>query len=203
MSQNGARMKAPVSSAPWRISTVNEVEKVKSETKAKPAKAANQHASSDHSATTPSPKRRRKRKLRRASRTPSTKSFQAKYPRHSLSKVLRVPKAILDQNAGQPCSEAEAASFVGVGFAGPFRVEVSSAIKYRLMERPSPGRVALTERARQILRPQKPEDEIKGMREAALDAPDIGEVYQHSWRKPTRSSVFQKCAGRQIQNPPG
>jgi hypothetical protein len=90
-----------------------------------------------------------------------------------------VPKAILDQNAGQPCSEAEAASFVGVGFAGPFRVEVSSAIKYGLMERPSPGRVALTERARQILRPQKPEDEIKGMREAALDAPDIGEVYQH------------------------
>lgn len=47
------------------------------------------------------------------------------------------------------------------------------------MERPSPGRIAITDRARQILRPQRPDDAFKGLREAALDAPDIGEVYQH------------------------
>jgi hypothetical protein len=36
-----------------------------------------------------------------------------KFPRHSLDKVLRVPKAILDQNAGKECSEAELANFSG------------------------------------------------------------------------------------------
>ena len=93
--------------------------------------------------------------------------------------MLRIPKAILDQNAGQPCAEADAASFVGVGHAGPFLVEASSAIKYRLMERPSPRHLAITDRARRILRPQQPDDELQALREAALSAPDIGEVYQH------------------------
>ena len=46
------------------------------------------------------------------------------------------------------------------------------------MERPSAGRVAITERARRILRPQQPDDELKALREAALSAPDIGGVYQ-------------------------
>jgi hypothetical protein len=124
-------------------------------------------------------KRKRRKSRRRPSRPSVSTAFQAKYPRHSLGKALRIPKAVLEQNAGQPCSEQEAAAFVGVGLAGPFHVEISSAIKYGLMERLSPGRIAITERARQILRPQKPEDEIKGMREAALQAPDIGEVYQH------------------------
>ena len=123
--------------------------------------------------------RRKRRKSKRPGVRATSSSAQAKYPRHSLTKVLRIPKAILDQNAGQPCSEREAASFIEVGYGGPFRVEVSSAIKYGLMERPSAGRVAITERARQILRPQQPEDELKGLREAALDAPDVGEVYQH------------------------
>ena len=106
-------------------------------------------------------------------------SVQARFPRHPLAKVLRLPKAILDQNAGQPCSEREAAAFVGVGYAGPFQLEVSSALKYGVVERPSPRHVGLTDLARKILRPQKPEEEIVGLREAALHAPDIGEVYQH------------------------
>lgn len=102
-----------------------------------------------------------------------------KYPRHALEKVLRVPQAILDQNAGKECSEKEAAGFVGVGLAGPFRVELSSAIKYGLLERPSSGRIALTDLARKILRPQTPEDELTGLREAVSNAPDISKVYQH------------------------
>lgn len=30
------------------------------------------------------------------------------YPRHDVEKALRIPRAILDQNAGKPCSEKEA-----------------------------------------------------------------------------------------------
>ena len=47
------------------------------------------------------------------------------------------------------------------------------------MERPSPRHLAITDRARRILRPQQPDDELQALREAALSAPDIGEVYQH------------------------
>lgn len=103
----------------------------------------------------------------------------AKFPRHALNKVLRIPKAILDQNAGQSCSEREAAKFAGVGFGGPFQVEVSSALKYGLLKRLAPGQVAVTDLARKIIRPQQTDDEITGLREAVLQAPDFGEVYQH------------------------
>ena len=103
----------------------------------------------------------------------------AKYPRHSVDKALRIPKAILDQNAGKECSVKESATFVGVGFHGPYHVEVSSGIKYGLLSRPSEGRIAVTERAKQILRPQSPSDELQGLRDAVLDAPIIQEVYGH------------------------
>jgi hypothetical protein len=102
-----------------------------------------------------------------------------KFPRHSLDKVLRVPKAILDQNAGKECSEAELAKFLGVKLTGPTRVEFSSALKFGLLERPSPGRIKLTDTAKKILRPQNPKEEIDGLRQAVLNAPDIGDVYRH------------------------
>lgn len=136
----------------------------------------------DMAASKKSRKKRKRAKSRKVTATGGsgpTPSAQAKYPRHSLGKVLRIPKAVLDQNAGQPCSEKEVAEFIGVGYAGPFRVEVSSALKYGLIERPSAGLVAITDRARQILRPQQPDDEFRALREAALKAPDIGEVYRH------------------------
>jgi len=49
----------------------------------------------------------------------------AKYPRHSLEQALRIPRAILDQNAGHPCTLGQAAAFVGVGNLGPFRLDFS------------------------------------------------------------------------------
>jgi hypothetical protein len=112
-------------------------------------------------------------------KAPKLKSLTAKYPRHALNKVLRIPRAILDQNAGKECTEKEAAGFVGVGLAGPFRVEVSSAIKYGLIERPSAGHVKITALGKKILRPQTPEDELTGLREAVLKAPEISKVYNH------------------------
>jgi hypothetical protein len=111
--------------------------------------------------------------------TAGAQSRFAKHPRHTLTAALRVPRALLEQNAGKETPDREAAKFAGVGYHGPFRVELSSAIKYGLLERPEPGKVALTNLARQILRPQKPNDELIGLRQAILNAPVVSDVYTH------------------------
>lgn len=103
----------------------------------------------------------------------------AKYPRHALTQALRIPRAILEQNAGQECTEKEAANFIGVALGGALRLEISSATKYGLLSRPSPGKIAITPLAKRILRPQNPQDELSGLREAILNAPDLSAVYKH------------------------
>ena len=102
-----------------------------------------------------------------------------RFPRHSVSRALRIPKAIIDQNAGRECTDRDAASFAGVGFNGPFRVEISSSIKYGLLERPQSGRISPTDRARQAIRPQKPGDEIAALRQCVINSPTISDVYLH------------------------
>lgn len=121
----------------------------------------------------------KKNRAKKAKRGPKAGAQNAKYPRHSVDKALRIPKAILDQNAGKECTVQESAKFVGVGFRGPYQVEVSSGIKYGLLTRPSEGRVAVTERAKHIIRPQSPSDELQGLRDAVLGAPVIQDVYGH------------------------
>ena len=115
----------------------------------------------------------------RAKKSKAASGGASKYPRHSVEKALRIPRAIIDQNAGKPCTERESAKYVGVGFNGPYRVEVSSSIKYGFLTRPQAGIVEVTERARQAIRPQKPGDDIEALRKAVLAAPDISEVYVH------------------------
>lgn len=121
------------------------------------------------------PKKKKKKKAAKANAsTRRAKSAAAEegggattspYPRHSVDKALRIPKAILEQHAGKSCTANEAASFVGAKKAhGPFRVELSSASKYGFLDRPEPGKVQPTELAKQIIRPQKPNDEIDGYR---------------------------------------
>ncbi len=89
----------------------------------------------------------------------ATSSNASKYPRHTLEKALRIPQAILEQNAGKECSEKDSASYVGVKFnKGPYMLEVSSALKYGLLERPAVGRLKLTDLAKKILKPQTPSD---------------------------------------------
>lgn len=115
---------------------------------------------------------------RSAPRQPSS-SANVQFPKHPVQAALRIPRAILDQNAGRECSEAEAAGFVGVGLSGPTRLELSSARKYGFLERPSPGRVAITDLAKKVIRPQRPNDELEGLREAVLKAPVVSDVYKH------------------------
>jgi hypothetical protein len=103
----------------------------------------------------------------------------AKYPRHSIERALRIPKAILDENAGKPVTPEQAAKLLGGTSAkGPFSVEISSATKYGFLERVD-GKLLLTDLARRTLRPTNADDEVKGYREALLKAPDISDVYKH------------------------
>jgi hypothetical protein len=103
-----------------------------------------------------------------------------KYPRHSLEESLRIPAAILDQNAGRECSLEECARFVGVkATSGEFRLELSSATKFGLLDRQTPGRIKLGDIARKILRPHEANQQTQGLREAVLKAPQIADVYSH------------------------
>lgn len=105
---------------------------------------------------------------------------KAKFPRHTLSKALRIAQALFDQNAGKACTRQDAAKFFGLSSPiGAFSVEISSGLKYGLLEQPQAGYIQPSPLAKQILRPQSPSDTIDGYRQAILNAPDISEVYQH------------------------
>lgn len=128
---------------------------------------------------TPAKRKRRKKGSTGRPRVGTAQNAPAKYPRHTVDRALRVPKAILDQNAGKECSEAEAVGFLGFKLSGELRSEISSGVKFGFLERPAPGRIKLTDLGRKILRPQEPKDEIDGLREAVLKAPEICDVYKH------------------------
>lgn len=120
------------------------------------------------------------KKPARPKKASAPKAVVSKYPRHSLEKVLRLPKAILDQNAGKECSDEDTATFLNIKYnKGPYALELSSAIKFGLLERPSPGRLIVSELAKKILRPQNEQEELVGLREAVLKAPEISAVYSH------------------------
>ena len=114
-----------------------------------------------------------------ASRKAAVSAQQAKFPRHSVEKSLRIAKAIFDQNAGKPTSDADAARYTTGGKPnGPFRVEISSGKKYGFLKSEG-GKLVPQDRARKVLFPQSDTDRITGLREAVLGAPDLGEVYSH------------------------
>jgi len=103
---------------------------------------------------------------------------QVPYPKDSLAKCLRIPQAILEQNAGEACTPREAAGFAHIGWTGELGVEISSATKYGLLERPSPGKVKPTELIRRIARPEDPSDKLEALREAVMKAPIISDLYK-------------------------
>ncbi len=124
-------------------------------------------------------KARKKPAPRNSSAEPKVSSAPPKYPRQSVERSLRIPRAILEQNAGRPCTTAEAAAFLGISATGPFIVEVSSGIKYGFLSRPEQGQIQVTDRAKQVLRPKDSEDRLSGLRDAIFSAPVISEVYGH------------------------
>ncbi len=109
----------------------------------------------------------------------SRSSGNANYPRYSLERSLRIPEAIIKQNAGKECTDADSATYLGIKWSGPYSMELSSAIKYGLLERPLQGKIKPTELAKKILRPQNATDRLIGLRQAFLNAPLLSEVYNH------------------------
>jgi hypothetical protein len=101
-----------------------------------------------------------------------------KYPRHSIEKALRIPRAVYEQNAGNPVTADEAAGFVGAAKAtGGVGLEISSARKYGFFGSGEGGRMILTDRARRALKPESATDRRAALQEAVLAAPDISDVY--------------------------
>lgn len=101
------------------------------------------------------------------------------YPKHPILKCLRIPQAVLENNAGKECTDREAAKFASIGWSAQIAVEISSAIKYGLFERPSAGKVKPTDITRRIVKPQTTNDRIDAIREALLKAPLISDIYKH------------------------
>jgi hypothetical protein len=121
----------------------------------------------------------KKRVAKKGKLSPKTTGGNSNYPRHTVEKALRIPRAILEQNAGKECSQADSAKYCGVGYNGPFQVEISSSLKYGLIERPGPNQIKPTDLAKKIIKPKSSDDELNGLREAVLNAPTISDVYKH------------------------
>jgi len=122
------------------------------------------------------------------------KRTQAKYPRHTLDEALKIPAAILSKNAGKKCTDVEASNFMGIKYGGPFQTQVGSAIKYGLLKRPEKANIELTEIAKSILKPHKPEEELKGRRSAIMEEKTISKIYQHYRGENLPDSEFLKNA---------
>lgn len=129
----------------------------------------------------PTGKKRAKRAKRKSSarKSGAKVSNTAPFPRHAILACLRIPRAILEKNAGKECSAKAAAGYAGLAYNGDIGLEISSATKYGLLERPSVGMVKPTELLRRIVRPQKQGDELDGIREAVQQAPIIGDAYKY------------------------
>ena len=119
------------------------------------------------------------RKKNSKAATSTRSSGHSNYPRYGLERCLRIPEAIIKQNAGRDCTDRDAANYLGIKWSGPFSMEISAAIKYGVLERPSNGKVQPTDLAKKILRPQNSTDRIAGLREAVLNAPVISDVFNH------------------------
>ena len=84
----------------------------------------------------------KKKATKKVAQKNNSNQLNSNYPRHNLERSLRIPEAIIKQNAGKECTEAESATYLGIKFnKGPYNLEISSSLKYGLLERLSPGRI--------------------------------------------------------------
>jgi hypothetical protein len=122
-------------------------------------------------------KKRAKKKANGAPGRARGGAGRVKFPKHSILDCIRIPQAIVDQNAGEACTDREGVAFAHVGWSGDVRVEIGSAIKYGLLERPTAGKIKPTDLVRKITRPQDPKDKLAALRQCVMNAPVIADVY--------------------------
>ncbi len=146
----------------------------------------------------------KKKKSRKAANGATKRGIPLGYPKHPILKCLRIPQAVLENNAGKECTDREAAKFASIGWSGQIAVEISSAIKYGLFERPSAGKVKPTDITRRIVKPQTPTDKVDAIREALLKAPLISDIYKHyrGENLPEEPSFLANTATESFKIPP-
>jgi len=161
-------------------------------------------APDEKSATHPKKSKRpaKRRKARGNRNGKQVSKANVAFPKHSISKCLRIPQAVLEQNAGKDCTYREAAQFAGLGYTGQIGVEISSALKYGLLERTTTGRVQPSDLIRRIARPQKPNDRRDAMREGVAKAPGISDAYKHYRGENLPDLTFLKNAARDTLHVP-
>tara|TARA_R100000005_G_C4997717_1_gene204412 strand:+ start:2432 stop:3496 length:1065 start_codon:yes stop_codon:yes gene_type:complete len=118
----------------------------------------------------------------------------ADFPGLNLERALRIPKAIVEQNAGKACTSQQAASYLGINYGPTYRIEASATNKFGLLAAPERGKIAPSELALKILRPQSPQDELVGLQEAILNAPTLGDVYRHYRGENLPDTIFFRNA---------
>lgn len=124
----------------------------------------------------------RKKKAATKKKAPAKRSGTRKgadFPSIPLEKCLRIPAAIIDQNAGKPTTSQQAATYLGIKYGAGYRLEASAASKFGLIQSPDRGMVSPSDLAVQIIRPKSPQDEARGLQAAVLQAPTISDVYMH------------------------
>lgn len=144
---------------------------------AKPAKMATKKAPAKKA---PAKKSSKKAPAKKAAAKKSNQGAEGSaYPRHNVEAALRIPKAIHDQNGGNPATRKEAAEFLGSpNVSGAFNLEVASAVKYGFLETDA-GTLTVTPRAKQAFAPESETDRIQAIRDAVLAAPDLSTVYNY------------------------
>ena len=118
-------------------------------------------ASQKKTASRPASAKKSSNRVKPTNGATSRRGERVAFPKHSSPKAIRIASAILDQNAGKPCTRDEAARMLGLASAaGPFGVEIASGVKFGLLEQPQAGHIQPSAIARKILRPQSSGDPV-------------------------------------------
>jgi hypothetical protein len=116
------------------------------------------------------------------------------FPRNSLQEVLSVPKAIWEQNAGNPFDILDVAKAVEQSpTSGRFIQRLASSYRYGLTEgSPTTKVISLTPLGSSIVAPTADTDVNAELRKALLNPPIFNRVYTWMDRKPVpREDVFR------------
>src|SRR5438309_3006253 len=108
------------------------------------------------------------------------------FPRNSLQEVLSIPKAIWEQNAGNPFDILDVANAIGQSpTSGRFIVRLASSYRYGLTEgSPTTKVITLTPLGSSIVAPTAETDVNAQLRRALLNSPIFQRVYTWMDRKP-------------------
>lgn len=107
-----------------------------------------------------------------AGRRKRSAAVQRPYPRRSLEDALKIPRALKDQNGGNPWSPAEVAKAVGLGNSDPFYYLTAASRDYGLSEGTrNAATIALTPLGREAVYPSSPEAEMDALRRSFFSIP--------------------------------